>query len=125
MPFVKGKSGNPGGRPKLDPEVKNLIEKFTPDAINTLAEVMKNKKGQAGARVTAALGILRKTVPDLSAQQIEAEWKNYVARLPAPAANTADWLASIGKTPNGGADSAGDSGGDGADEGEGSSQEVH
>lgn len=67
MPFVKGQSGNPGGRPKLDPVVKNLCEQYTPEAINTLAAIMRDTGANAGARVSAALGILKKTLPDLSA----------------------------------------------------------
>jgi len=36
-PFQKGVSGNRGGRPRQDPEVRALCEKFTPGAIATLA----------------------------------------------------------------------------------------
>src|ERR1044072_5842592 len=53
-PFPKGISGNPGGRPRQDPEVRALCEKFTPAAIATLAEIMGNKKAQPSARVGAA-----------------------------------------------------------------------
>jgi hypothetical protein len=72
-PFQRGVSGNPGGRPKVDPEVKALLDEMTPEAIKTLGEIMRNKKAQASARATAALGILRKTVPDLSSQELKAE----------------------------------------------------
>jgi hypothetical protein len=70
MTFVKGQSGNPGGRPKVDPEVKTLLDEMTPEAIKILGEIMRNKKAQATARATAALSILRKTVPDLSSQEL-------------------------------------------------------
>ena len=66
-PFKPGQSGNPGGRPKRDPEVRALCEKFTPDAIETLAEIMPDKDSQPSARVSAAMAILKKTLPDLSA----------------------------------------------------------
>jgi hypothetical protein len=82
MTFVKGQSGNPGGRPKVDPEVKTLLDEMTPEAIKILGEIMRNKKAQATARATAALSILRKTVPDLSSQELKAELGSYVARLP-------------------------------------------
>src|SRR5262245_2920466 len=59
-------SGNPGGRPRQDPEVRALCEKFTPAAIATLAEIMGNKKAQPSARVAAAMAILKKTLPDLA-----------------------------------------------------------
>src|SRR4029079_4933353 len=65
-PFQKGVSGNPGGRPRQDPEVRALCEKFTPAAIATLAEIMGNKKAQPSARVAAAMAILKKTLPDLA-----------------------------------------------------------
>src|SRR6187200_3784070 len=65
-PFQKGISGNPGGRPRQDPEVRALCEKFTPAAIATLAEIMGNKKAQPSARVAAAMAILKKTLPDLA-----------------------------------------------------------
>ena len=63
-PFQKGISGNPGGRPRQDPEVRALCEKFTPAAIATLAEIMGNKKAQPSARVAAAMAILKKTLPE-------------------------------------------------------------
>jgi hypothetical protein len=85
MPFVKGQSGNPGGRPKEDPEVRRLCELHTPEAISTLAEIMKNKKYQASARVSAAAHILRKTLPDLSAidGQVNTTCRN-VIMVPEP-----------------------------------------
>ena len=43
MPFVKGQSGNPNGRPKELVEVRDLARQHTVEAINTLADWMKNK----------------------------------------------------------------------------------
>jgi hypothetical protein len=54
--------------PKRDPEVRALCEKFTPDAIETLAEIMQDKDSQPSARVSAAMAILKKTLPDLASQ---------------------------------------------------------
>jgi hypothetical protein len=67
MPFVKGKSGNPGGRPKVNPEVQALLDEYTPEAIRTLGAIMRDTQAQASARCTAALGLLRKTLPDQQA----------------------------------------------------------
>jgi hypothetical protein len=57
-PFAKGKSGNPGGRPKVPVEVKQLARDCTPDAIKTLASIMRSKKSPAAARVMAANSII-------------------------------------------------------------------
>ncbi len=56
--FGKGKSGNPGGRPKEVAEVRELAKAYTPEAINTLAEIMRNKKTPPAARVSAANALL-------------------------------------------------------------------
>lgn len=42
MAFVKGKSGNPNGRPKENPEIKRLAQENGREAIHTLVEHMRN-----------------------------------------------------------------------------------
>ena len=37
-----GQSGNPSGRPKMDPEVRRILEAATPDAARRLAELVKS-----------------------------------------------------------------------------------
>lgn len=56
--FKKGKSGNPGGRPKEDVSLKLLARAKTQQAINTLVSIMTSKKAPAAARVTAACALL-------------------------------------------------------------------
>ena len=56
MPFEKGQSGNPGGRPKENAEVKRLAQEHGPAAIAKLVELMGC--GQARTEVAAAIALL-------------------------------------------------------------------
>ncbi|TAA50992.1 MULTISPECIES: DUF5681 domain-containing protein [unclassified Shinella] len=58
MPFEKGRSGNPGGRPKADARVRELAQSQTENAIATLVSVMESLKSAPAARVAAATAIL-------------------------------------------------------------------
>jgi len=53
-----GQSGNPGGRPKVLAEVRDLARLHTEDALSTLANIMKNEDAPPAARVSAAAHIL-------------------------------------------------------------------
>lgn len=60
-PFQKGKSGNPGGRPKKTPElveVENLCKQLSPRAVERLAEWMEDDNPRAS--VAAAQSILER-----------------------------------------------------------------
>ena len=57
-PFQPGKSGNPGGSPKAAHSIQELARKHTPEAIETLVEIMLNEKRRRGARVSAAIALL-------------------------------------------------------------------
>ena len=48
MAFKKGQSGNPGGRPKVVAEVKELARAHTGEAVETLVSIMTNPKGRTG-----------------------------------------------------------------------------
>lgn len=56
MPFKKGQSGNPGGRPKEAPEVKELARSHTARAIERLAYWLDSDNAKAS--VAAALALL-------------------------------------------------------------------
>ena len=57
-PFQKGTSGNPGGRPRVLGDVQELARERSPEAINTLAAIMDDKKAPPAARVAAANSLL-------------------------------------------------------------------
>lgn len=42
MPFVKGQSGNPGGRVPLPPEIRELARMAAPDALRRACELTKS-----------------------------------------------------------------------------------
>ncbi len=58
MPFEKGQSGNPGGRPKALAEVVAAAREHTEAALNTLARICGDDTQPAAARVTAANALL-------------------------------------------------------------------
>lgn len=55
MKFEKGKSGNPGGRPKENNEVKALARQYTMDAIKRLAYWMACDDGRVSVAAAQAL----------------------------------------------------------------------
>ncbi len=56
MPFQKGKSGNPGGRPKVAKDVQALARTHTKTAIETLVKCMQTTDPRT--RVAAAQALL-------------------------------------------------------------------
>ena len=95
----KGQSGNPGGRPKVVAEVKELARAHTGQAIETLVSIMTNHKTAPAARVSAANALLDRGYGK-PLQHISGEdGPVCVARLPEPCKTVEQWVASLGISP--------------------------
>lgn len=55
MAFQKGQSGNPGGRPKEDAEVKALARVSGPEAVQKLVELMRGDDRRTALAAAQAL----------------------------------------------------------------------
>lgn len=58
MKWEKGQSGNPGGRPKADHNLRELARLHTEAALQTLVTVMSDTEAPPSARARAAAEIL-------------------------------------------------------------------
>lgn len=61
MPFVKGQSGNPGGKSKVLADGRTLTDlarEHTPKAVQALVDVLANSEASDAAKVSAATAIL-------------------------------------------------------------------
>ena len=56
--WKKGQSGNPGGRPKIEGDIREIARKNCPEAIRILVEIARSKKAPHAARVAACREIL-------------------------------------------------------------------
>jgi|GEM_PF-1451153 len=70
-PFKKGISGNPSGRRREIGHVRDLARQYTEEAIDTLAEIMRDKTASSSARA-AASNMLLERAWGKSTQIIEA-----------------------------------------------------
>ena len=108
MAWVKGQSGNPGGRAKGVKEVQDLARRYTTDAIQTLADICSSTEATPSARVSAAEVLLDRGWGK-AAQKIELEGINQLPEhvidtlLAAFDAIEAEGLAATGATGNSGA----------------------
>lgn len=60
--------------------------------LNALIEHIEGRREMGATQVSAALGLLRKILPDLSAAEIKSETTvRYVARVPEKAASSEAW----------------------------------
>lgn len=56
--FLPGKSGNPGGRPRVIGHIRDLAQGHAQNAIAVLAEIMAQQDAPASARIAAATALL-------------------------------------------------------------------
>src|SRR4029450_4330574 len=96
MPFEKGQSGNPGGRPKVVAEVRELAREHTGEAIETLVSIMTNHKAAPAARVSAANALLDRGYGKPPQHITGENAPVYVARLPEPCKTAEEGVANGG-----------------------------
>ena len=56
MRYQKGQSGNPGGRPKVDPGVREALRAKTPRAVERLGELLESEDEEVALK--AAIHVL-------------------------------------------------------------------
>src|SRR3954466_3529770 len=56
--FQKGRSGNPGGRPKVVGDMRALARSSAPEALRTLLLIMRSRRAPYTARLAAANALL-------------------------------------------------------------------
>ena len=87
--FQKGKSGNPSGRPKADPNVKEMLKAAAPDAVRLLTETMNDPMVKIDMRIRCAETVMDR-VYGKAVQPIEGNMDNKVEIVLGGAAKYAD-----------------------------------
>ena len=97
-PFQKGQSGDPGGRPKVVAEVKELAREHTAEAIHTLVSIMSHPKAAPAARVSAANALLDRGYgkPPQHQHITGEDGPRFAALLPEPCKTVEEWAAQCG-----------------------------
>ena len=100
MPFRKGQSGNPGGRPKILADVRELARVHTASAMNALVQIVKDNKAPPAARVAAANSILDRAYGKPEAKIDASIVRRAVIRSPEVCASAEEWVAKYCPSSN-------------------------
>jgi hypothetical protein len=82
MAFVKGRSGNPGGRKPLPLDVVKLCREATPEAVERLVSIVRDTKAPPAAAVRAAEVLMNRGWGTASQTvRLEGEMEHHVKRI--------------------------------------------
>ena len=94
--FQKGRSGNPGGRPKLPADIREAFKAKAPQALEVLTRCLQSEDDRIAMMAAQAIldrGYGRPT------QSIDANINDdpvrYIVELPKKSATTEEWLEEI------------------------------
>ena len=94
--FQKGRSGNPGGRPKLPADIREAFKAKAPQALEVLTRCLQSEDDRIAMMAAQAIldrGYGRPT------QSIDANINDnpvrYIVELPKKSATTQEWLEDI------------------------------
>ena len=94
--FQRGQSGNPGGRPKLPAEMREMFRAKAPEAFEVLSRHLQSP--DAKVAIAAATQILDRAY-GRPVQSIDANINDdpvrYIVELPEKSATTEEWLEGI------------------------------
>ena len=94
--FQRGRSGNPGGRPKLPADIREAFKAKAPEALEVLTRCLQSDDERVA--MMAAQAILDRGYGKPT-QSIDANINDnpvrYIVELPKKSATTEEWLESI------------------------------